>query len=331
MHDQPHPRKTLILPIVTAVVVALAAAATAGPSAQAEHGLGGRIAFSHLTNGPEDIFTIAPDGTHEQQITHTPADQGGSEAPEWTPNGDKLLFDSDRAGNVHLFSTTLDGRVTQLTDGDGFEFSPAVSADGKVFAYEHDNADFTTGGIFVATRHGNGIGPAHQITEAPGFATGGFDTEPEFSPDGTKLVFLRVLNTERPTAQSAVFVIGIDGSGLTQLTPYELNATHQRWSPDGTQIAFSSNGDNFSDTVSANVYLLNADGTDLTPITQRANGAQAFTPEWAPDGHHLVFASAHPGDPSTSFELLDLDSGNSTVIHRSIPGTSDFDPAWSRN
>src|SRR5262249_14134972 len=196
------------------VVLLAAVAAVAGTGAQAGQGLGGLIAFDHIdcTGGPEDVFTISPDGDNLQQITRTPDGQGGSELPSWTPNGKRLLFDSDRGGNIHAFRTDLNAHVEQLTDGDGFEFTPAESPDGKQFAYEHDNADFTAGGIFVADRHGNRIDPGRQITDAPGLPTGGFDTTPEFSPDGTKLLFLRVLRTDRPNAQSAVFTIGVDGS-----------------------------------------------------------------------------------------------------------------------
>jgi Tol biopolymer transport system component len=45
------------------------------------------------------------------------------------------------------------------------------------------------------------------------------------------IAFMRVLSTQRPNAQTAVFVIRRDGNGLRQLTPYELNAIYPRWSP----------------------------------------------------------------------------------------------------
>jgi Tol biopolymer transport system component len=319
--------------LVVCLAALLAAVASVGSAgAQAGDGLGGLIAFDHfaVSGGPEDIFTISPDGDNRQQITNTPDGEGGSELPSWTANGKRLLFDSDRAGNVHTFRSDLNGHVEQMTGGDAFEFSLAESTDGKQFAYERDSADFTSGGIVVADRHGNRLDPGRQITDAPGLATGGFDTTPEFSPDGSRLLFLRVLRTDRPSAQSAVFTIGVDGSDLKQLTPSDLNAFSPHWSPDGTQIAFSSNADNFTDTLAANVYVIDADGSDLTQVTHRSNGDHAFSPDWSPDGRHLVFTSARADDPSTSLEVMDLSTGDSVVIERSEPGTVDQDAVWSK-
>src|SRR6478672_3924521 len=115
-------RRQITLAFAVAALTLGAAAAT-GPTADAGHDLGGTIAFGHLdpAGGPEDIFTISAEGSNLQQVTETPDDQGGSELPEWAPNGERLLFDSDRAGNVHVFSTNQNnGHVEQLTDGDGF-------------------------------------------------------------------------------------------------------------------------------------------------------------------------------------------------------------------
>jgi TolB protein len=316
-----------------AAVGAFIAAAWLAPAARATPGPGrdGRIAFDHsVLGGAEDIFTIAADGSDPRQVTQTPAGQGGSELPEWTPDG-RLLFDSDRAGNVHVFVTDRDGNNTApLVASDGFDVAPGISPDGKLLAFEHDSADFASGGIFLSPRRHGDFDQLNQITFAPGLATGGFDTDPEFSPDGSKIAFLRVLSTERPDARSAVFVMGVDGSGLTQLTPFELNAMDPRWSPDGTHIAFSSNSDNFSDDLPANVYVMRPDGSGLTQVTHRSGGEHAFTPDWSPDGGRLVYAVAGPDQPGTNLEILDLATGGTTVIWHGAAGTQDQDPVWSR-
>jgi TolB protein len=216
--------------------------------------------------------------------------------------------------------------VRQVTMSDGSEFTPSVSPDGRLLAYEHDASDLSSGGIYLARRHDRDVAGARQLTLNPAISTGGYDTHPEFSPDGSTLAFLRVLNDQRPTAMSAIFIINIDGSGLTQLTPYDLNATGPHWSPDGTHLLFSSNGDNFSDQLSANVYAMGADGSDLTQLTHDANGSHSFTPDWSPDATEIVFA--HAGADGGDLRVMRLQTTAVRVIWHTANGAVDQDPAW---
>jgi TolB protein len=289
----------------------------------------GRIAFDHIVfGGQEDIFTVKPDGSHARQITHTPPTQEGSEAPAWSPNADRIYFDSDRAGGIHAFSMNpsgLDVRQITMSD-DGSEFTPSASPDGRLLAYEHDASDLSNGGIYLARRHDRDFAGARQLTLNPAVSTGGYDTHPEFSPDGSTLAFLRVLNDQRPTAMSAIFIINIDGSGLTQLTPYDLNAIGPRWSPDGTRLLFSSNSDNASDQLSANVYAIGADGSDLTQLTDDTNGSHSFTPDWSPDATEIVFA--HAAADGSDLRVMRLQTTAVHVIWHTANGAVDQDPAW---
>lgn len=315
--------------IACAALLACLAATSLSPSAMAHGQRNGRIAFNHTVFGlAEDIVTIEPDGSDPRQLTHVAVGQG-AELPAWDPDGDRLYFDSDLAGGVHLFAVGGNGRgLTQLTHTDGSEYSARVSPDKKLLAFEHETADFATGGIFLARRHGLGLGEFRQLTASPALATGGFDTGPDFSPDGSKIAFLRVLTQDRPTAESAIFVIGLDGLGLSQVTPYSLNASSPRWSPDGSRLLFSSNADNHSDQLSANVYTVRPDGTQLTQLTHERDNRHDFTPDWAPDGTKIVYAHTSAGEDHTELHVKNLLTGRVSVIWRGTPGSQDQDPDW---
>jgi hypothetical protein len=60
------------------------------------------------------------------------------------------------------------------------------------------------------------------------------DRNPAWSPDGTKIAFMR---------DGDIWVMNADGSGLVQLTTDPVYEDDPAWSPDGTKIAFMRSGD----------------------------------------------------------------------------------------
>lgn len=116
--------------------------------------------------------------------------------------------------------------------------------------------------------------------------TDAYDTESQWSPDGTQLAFTQVKN-ER---EAAVFVVRIDGTGLKRLTPWSLDAASPDWSPDGTRLVFNSHFD-VSPGQSVNLYSIRPSGGRLTALTRnRGRSANfSFRPSWSPDGTRIVF------------------------------------------
>ena len=311
-------------------IILLACLLTAGaaPSATAHPHNDGQIAFSYVTDTSQDILAVSPGGGEPRNLTHVEPGQG-AEGAAWDPSGHRVYFDSDIAGGIHAFAVDARGRhLIQLTSGDGTEFAPRIAPDGRRVALEHENADLTIGGVFLAHRTRDGLAGLRRLTTSPALAIGGFDTPGDFSPDGSQIAFLRVLKTTRPNAQSAVFVVGIDGSGLRQVTPYGLNASPPRWAPDGSRLLFSSNWDNFTAEINTDVYSIRPDGTDLTRLTHEPPGEYAFTPDWSPDGRRIVYAHTVAGEDHTELWIRNVATGRTSLAWRGTPGTAVQDPAW---
>jgi TolB protein len=81
----------------------------------------------------------------------------------------------------------------------------------------------------------------------------------------------------------------IEAVGVEQITGLE--NTYPAWSPDGASIVFESTRDG----PDADIFAMNADATGVVQLTD--NDAYDGTPEFTPDGKHIVYTSEQDGNP----------------------------------
>jgi TolB protein len=88
-----------------------------------------------------------------------------------------------------------------------------------------------------------------------------------WSPNGQRLTFYA-----GPVGDHNIYVINVDGTGLTRLTNSGDNLGPS-WSPDGEWIAFTSFRDGNNE-----IYIMRPDGTGVTRLT--ANSISDWQPRW---------------------------------------------------
>jgi len=92
-----------------------------------------RIAFTSYRDDAE-IYTMRSDGTDVRQLT---ANAASDFSPDWSPDGIRIAFHSDRDGDSKIYTMRADGTdVRQLTVNDGTSGSPAWSPDGTRIAFD---------------------------------------------------------------------------------------------------------------------------------------------------------------------------------------------------
>ena len=291
-----------------------------------------RITYIH--NGSEtinDSFNfIVTDGdtTTTRLSTDAAGTQGNSDSynPTITPDGRYVVFDSyadnlvsgDTNGSVDVFIKDLTtNSITRIstaangTQGNGFSYSPAISADGRyvVFISLADNlvSGDTNGApdVFVKNLTTNSI---TRISTAAVGTQGNSDSyNPAISADGRYVVFNSYadnLVSGDTNGAPDIFVKNLTTNSITRIstaadgTQGNNDSGNPSVSADGRYVVFNSNADNLvsGDTNGAtDVFVKDLTTNSITRISTTAVGTQgnsdSYNPAISADGRYVVFNS----------------------------------------
>ncbi len=155
----------------------------------------------------------------------------------WTPDGDTLLFVSDRNGNDDIFMLfsadaseknlyrSLKIQTTPLTPDQLEEVTPRIAPDGKKIAFIRDNS------LWVMDRHGKNSKKLLESWNAPQFA---------WSPDSKWLAY----SVEDNEFNSDIFIMPASGGTGVNISQHPDNDMAPVWSDDGKKLGFTSRRNN---------------------------------------------------------------------------------------
>ncbi|MDQ3645729.1 MAG: protein kinase, partial [Actinomycetota bacterium] len=184
------------------------------------------------TNNGE-IFVMDPDGSDVRRLTHNGAGVDDLD-PEWSPDGERIAFVSDRAGSYDLYVMDADGsgarRITKTPDR--CVANPTWAPGGRSIVFDtyclltSEQSD-----LYSVSVEG---GPVTNLTR-----NAGNDFGARWSPDGTRIAF----TSDRGGFGEEIYVMRPDGSRIERVTFEPGNDRDVAWAPGGAAIAFSSNRD----------------------------------------------------------------------------------------
>jgi serine/threonine protein kinase len=193
---------------------------------------------------------------------------------------------------------------TQLTSLGGVESFPSLSPDGNTIVY------VSRGDIYLQRVGGQ---KAINLTEDSPVD----DTQPAFSPDGTRIAF----RSERDGG--GIFVMGATGESVKRVSDAGFNPA---WSADGELLVFSTLGvaDSGRGITAAKLSTVRIDTGEVRVVDVN----DAVQPQWSPHGHRIAFWSNSRSERNyRDIWTVPAKGGEVTAVTRDEH--IDWNPVWS--
>lgn len=298
---------------------------------------GSKIVFATNRDGSMQIYVMNADGSAVTRLTYSGAND---DFPRWSPDGTKILFQSDRdhpdTGYMDIYVMNADGSgVARLTTDASDDSFASWSPDGSKIVFQNIG-----NGVYyqVWAMNADGSSPINLTNSSSS------DGEPSWSPDGSKIAFA----SDRDHAgYDSVYVMNANGSAQQRLTfsAGTIDDTQPAWSPNGGKVAFVSTRDSTTETwqetdddgnyitksrvhINKEIYLMNSDGSGQVRLTNDLANDDA--PSWSPDGTKIVWRTDRERDccdPSAQVWMMNSDGSNQVDLSNN--GNGDYVASWT--
>ena len=209
---------------------------------------------------------------------------------------------TDRTANFLATAT-----FSRLTDQAGLESFPSLAPDGKSIVY----ASAASGNLDLYLQRVEGRNTTNLTADSPAD-----DTQPAFSPDGTRIAF----RSER--GGGGIFVMGATGEAVRRLSDVGYNPS---WSADGRFIVCAQETIERPTSRYSNasaLWVIDVSTGERRQIT----AGDAVQPSWSPHGHRIAYWAA---DASGQRDLWTMPAQGGAPVALTNDRFVDWSPIWS--
>lgn len=204
----------------------------------------------------------------------------------------------------------------------------ALSGLGSILVGRNGGATPTSGsatagaGGATSTSAGPSLTGIAAVSSATTVSAGGVTQTPGPTPIGGGVGQIAFASAR--TGLPQIFLMNVDGTGITQITKNTDGACQPSWAPDGQRLVFTSPCRVNQVTYrGSGLWIINLDGTPPQPLPTEPGGD--YDPSWGPDGNQIAFASIRNVQPQ--LVLYDLTTREATALSGRF--AYDSQPSWA--
>jgi Tol biopolymer transport system component len=199
------------------------------------------------------------------------------------PNQSVVFMAKTDTEEGELYLLKKDGSIDRLTTNNRHENNPALAPDGRKVAFHGgDIQNPLSWEIYVLDLE---TGQERQLTDNQVI-----DGHPDWSPDGTRIVFGSFRDgVGNPSGTADLFIIDLETGRVTQITDSPWEDNDPEWSPDGSKIAFKSTRWT-EQAAREEICFLDLGSKTIQRLTETKGWESDHDPSWSPDGSTIVFS-----------------------------------------
>lgn len=250
-------------------------------------GVTGRVAFSAIIDGKEQVFVLDADRNLVQSLD---LGEGNVSSPQWSPDGMEIAFSSDPQGEKQLYVASFDGQNRRrLVNSKTQDDEPTWSPDGNRIAYSA-RADESTNLFLLDIT----AGEARRLT-----SFSGRNLSPSWAPEGDLIAF----SSDRKWPNTDICVWGIARKSESCVVSGGKRFARPRYARDGKKLAY------FVADNTSRIFFFSFIKGVATEIP--TSDSKKYDLAWGPGDSFLIYSV---GEEKSEIRLVPFPNGKERLL-----------------